>query len=201
MKKIIKTKKHGESFPHKELWQCANTLYEHGRKVKKGGLYFDMATILMAYFTYEAYINVVGKRLDPKAWENEKDFFNKKKYFGIDGKLKRIKEICGNFEVNKGKEPYQTIKNIGKFRNAVVHAKTNEYEKNIEHYINDDPDPWPDDCFSCINKTYAKKVLLNTESFIKYLHENIKPYLNDDGIFFKDDALTGIIDYAESLTF
>jgi len=196
-KKIIKTKKHGESFPHKELWQCANTLYEHGREVKKGGLYFDLATILMAYFTYEAYINIAGERLDPEAWKNEKCFFNQKDYYGIDGKLKRIKEICGNFEVDKSKEPYHTIRMAGKFRSTVVHAKTNKYEKSIEHYIEHDSSPWPEDCFPCVNEDNAKKVLVNTELFIKYLHEHIKPYLDDDDVF-KDEALIGIMDYAIS---
>lgn len=197
MKKIIETIKQGESFSHKELWECANILYEHGREVKKGGLYFDLATILMAYLTYEAYINFAGDRLDPETWRNEKDFFNQNDYFGIDGKLKRIQEICGNFAIDKSRRPYQTIRMAGKFRSTVVHAKTYKYKKSIEHCIGDEPSPWPEDCFSFVSEANAKKVLTDIESFIKYLHEQIKPYLVND-IWFQDEALTGVIDYSIS---
>ncbi len=53
-------------------------------------MYFDLSAMLMAYLTYEAYLNFLGTRVTPSDWENEREFFRKAPYKGTEGKLKRM---------------------------------------------------------------------------------------------------------------
>ena len=46
-----------------------------------------MSSMLLAYLTYEAYINFLGDRFASDVWKNEKAFFAKKPYYGLEGKL------------------------------------------------------------------------------------------------------------------
>lgn len=192
------TRKEGEAFPHRDLWQCAKVQYEHAQKVEKGRKSFDMAAVLMAYLTYEAYLNFVGARLDPKAWRNEKQFFSKNEYYGIEGKLKRIVELCGDFRVDKSRRPYQTIRELGKFRSSIVHAKVYKYDEPIEHHVDHEPNCWPRSAFSYVNIDTTRRVMADVEEFIEYLHSKIRPFVND--IWFGDKALKGPTGYALSST-
>jgi hypothetical protein len=123
MKKLAVTKTEGECFTHRVLWRCAEIQYEQARAVEKGSTFFDMAALIMAFFAYEAYINFIGDRVDPEAWSNEKIFFNSSDYKGLEGKLKRIAEKCGNFQIEKGNGPYQTIKKSVNFEKNLHTAK------------------------------------------------------------------------------
>lgn len=198
MSKNAITVKEGESFAHKELWRCAEKQYEQARVSKRGGKYFDMAAMLMAYLSYEAYMNLIGDRLDPDAWADEKVFFNQKEYYGIEGKLKRIQEIAGNFGVDAGKRPYQTVKMLGKFRTELVHAKVNKYAETIKHHEDYEPDWWPNDSFPCVTEDNARKAMQDVEEFIEYVHEQVKPYIGDRWL--KDKALKGLYGYASGST-
>jgi hypothetical protein len=188
----------GETFPHKVLWQCAKVQYEQAQQKREGSFYFYICAILMAYLTYEAYINFIGDRLDPATWKDEKTFFNRPDYFGIEGKLKLIRERCDNFEVNKGKRPYQTIKKLSQFRTDIVHAKTIKYADRKEHRADYVPDWWPESPFPYVKQTEAKKVMQDIESFIEELHGKVKPFVKDR--WFGDKALEGSTGYSSRST-
>ena len=51
-------------------------------------MYFHISAMLLAYLTYEAYINFLGDRFASETWRDEKEFFSKKPYQGLEGKLK-----------------------------------------------------------------------------------------------------------------
>jgi len=197
MKRAI-TEKTGESFPHRTLWRCATIQLERAKSVQKGRFYFDLSAILMAYLAYEAYINFVGDRLDPETWKNEKTFFSQPEYYGIEGKLKRIRELCSNFAIDSSRRPYQTVIELGRFRSSVVHAKIHRYQKSVEHHVDHEPDWWPESAFSSLSAQKVQRAIDDTESFIEYLHSQIKPFISD--VWFGDKALQGPTGYATSST-
>ena len=198
MNKNFITTTEGESFPHVELWRCANIQYNQARQTSKGGLYFDMGAVVITFFAYEAYLNYVGERLDPGAWSDEKSFFNSKGYEGLDGKLKRLSEKCGNFKVDRGKRPYQTIRMVNKYRSTFTHGKICKYSNVKEHSADSEPDWWPKDSFDFISPDFAKLVLEDFEEFIEDIHAKFQPYTDD--IFFKEKALGGISSFNHSVT-
>jgi hypothetical protein len=63
----------------------------------------------MAFLAYEAYLNLLISRRDPAVWQNERTFFSQSPYRGIEGKLEWLTDYCGQFKVNKGARPYQTV--------------------------------------------------------------------------------------------
>ena len=91
--------------------------------------YLLMESLLTAYLAFEAFINFLGECLDPDTWREEKTFFNKRSYYGIEGKIKRLAEKLPNFVFEKGQEPYQIIKKVGKFRTLLVHGKPYHFQK------------------------------------------------------------------------
>lgn len=192
------TTKEGEIFPHRYLWQCAKSHQEYAENIMNGRKSFDLSTMLLAYFTYEAYLNFVGDRFDPGVWNKEKEFFNQKDYYGIEGKLKRISEKAGNFELNKSRRPYQTIRLLVRFRSSVVHGKILKYNESIEHHKDHKPDLWPKDAFEFVTSNNASKAIQDVEEFIEYIHLEVKPYVKD--IWFGDKALKGPIGHASSST-
>lgn len=197
MERVI-TNKSGESFPHRALWRCATVQLEQANILEKGRFYFDLSAVLMAYLAYEAYINFVGDRLDPETWKREKVYFNQPEYYGIEGKLKRIRELCGGFEIDSGRRPYQTVIELGRFRSSVVHAKTDRYKKTIEEHAKHEPDWWPESAFSSLNAKKAQRAIDDIELFIEHLHSQIKPFIAD--VWFGDKALRGPTGYATSST-
>lgn len=194
MKAITETS--GESFSHRILWKCAKLQHNNARAIEKGRKYFDLSTMLMAYLTYEAYLNFVGDRIDPDTWKNEKKYFSQNEYFGVEGKLKRISEICDGVKIDKSCRPYQTIKDLGKLRTSIVHAKVYKYNETIEHTVDTEPEIWPKDGYQYVTKENSNRAMEDVEEFIEWLHVKIKPFCNDH--WFGDKALGGITGYATS---
>ena len=123
------TKFKGTYYTHEYLWRASSKNLTMAETNNRERYYLLMQSLLTAYLAFEAYINFIGECLDPDAWENEKTFFNQADYYGIEGKIKRLAEKLPNFVFNKGKEPYQSIKKVGRFRNLLVHAKPYDFEK------------------------------------------------------------------------
>ncbi|HEY9198044.1 MAG TPA: hypothetical protein VIR60_01680 [Gammaproteobacteria bacterium] len=192
------TEREGESFPHRILWRCVLAHYERARSIEKGSKHFDLTTMLMAYLTYEAYLNFVGDRLAPDLWAQEKSYFTTGKYAGLEGKLKKICELCDGLKVNKGARPYQTITMLSVFRDSVVHAKPYKYEDSMEHPVDREPDWWPRDSYDCVTEEQTSKVVEDVEKFIEFLHQKALPHIHDK--MFGDKALKGVLGYASSST-
>ena len=69
---------------HRLLWECClrqSEVAEIARKDKSGPLYFELSAMLMAYFTYEAYLNFLGERVAPEAWKDERTYFTEVLHF------------------------------------------------------------------------------------------------------------------------
>jgi hypothetical protein len=87
----VETTINGELYTHKLLWKCYFQQVEAANEAYKNSdssYYFELSAMLLAYLTFESYINFLGDRLAPEIWKSEKDFFNNSPYKGIDGKLR-----------------------------------------------------------------------------------------------------------------
>lgn len=130
---MTRTKKiKGVTYPHEDLWRASSISLTMAETCDREQYYLLMQSLLIAYFAFEAFINFLGECLDPEAWENEKNFFSKRTYYGIEGKIKRLAERLPNFVFEKGQRPYQIIKKVGKFRTLLAHGKPYHFTKERE---------------------------------------------------------------------
>ena len=99
--------------------QMANWLFlEEAKREEKGRSYKSLATILMAAFKFEAYLNHAGQQVDSdwNEWDNNGHPTWQDKLNRLAGKLQLTFE--------KGRRPLQTITELFKFRDSLVHGKT-----------------------------------------------------------------------------
>lgn len=198
MSQRLRTNVVGEAYPHRTLWICAKTLFKTARNESKGAKYPDMAACLMAYFAYEAYLNLLISRLDKDTWEKERAFFSKGKYQGIEGKLRWISEKCGAFTWDKGDRPYQTIAKMAKLRDRMAHGKPYQFSSTTEHSEDEEPDWWPRDAYHDVRPEFVSEVIQDFEEFMEFVHNYAKPQINDPWL--KDGALGGSSAHASSST-
>jgi hypothetical protein len=140
--KNAETQIRGELYTHRLLWECCIELSEAAEKTRRLGrslFNFELSSMLMAFLTYESYINFLGDRLAPEIWKREKEYFNEIPYKGIEGKLKMVCEICHISNIEKNRRPYQTIKELSSLRTYLSHAKPDKYEKVVRHARGMDP--------------------------------------------------------------
>lgn len=81
---------------------------------EKGSFYTAQASLLFSAFTHEAFLNTLGPKLI-SYWE-ELEYLNPTK------KLKIIAETL-NYKPDLSKRPYQTLKTLFVFRNAIAHGR------------------------------------------------------------------------------
>jgi hypothetical protein len=137
-----------------------------------------MAGMLMAYFTFEAYLNLVGPRLDREAWRDEREFFNKAPYRGTHGKLRRICEKLG-IHVNSGKRPYQTIRELKRLRDFLAHGRSQSYGYSLLVEEGQTPNLFRNlDIYKMVTRKKGDRVLKDTEEFIEFLHAEINQKAN-----------------------
>jgi hypothetical protein len=177
----------GQGFTHQVLWGCAKTLLSQPETQTPADGHFQMAGMVIVYFTYEAYLNVVGPRIDSKTWSNEREFFSKDPYRGTQGKLDWICEKIG-IEVERGKRPYQTITELAKLRDLLAHGKIDSYTFEVDVKEGKQPDLFRDlQLYKMVNREKADRALKDTEDFIEYLHDQIREKLkgDDDDMVFR----------------
>jgi hypothetical protein len=179
----------GQGFTHQYLWNCAELLLsQEETKSPKDG-YFLMTGMLMAYFTYEAYLNLVGPHIDGGAWKKEREFFSKPPYQGTVGKLTRICEKLG-MKIDRGQRPYQTIRELQVLRDFLAHGKPDVYAYEIEVEERESPDMFKDmKIYEMVTREKADRALKDTEEFLECLRNKIVEKLGDDELVFRIHAL------------
>ena len=173
-------------------------LHKHARRKKRGAKYPDMACCLMAYLSYEAYLNLLLSKLDPVTWAKERTHFSKGKFRGTEGKLRWIAGLCGKFSWKRGARPYQTVKKLEALRDRMVHAKPYSYADAVEHPEDREPDWWPRHVYAEVDPTFARTTLKDVECFMEYVHSQVVSRLHDPWL--KAGALKGVTGYATSST-
>lgn len=187
----------GQGFTHQLLWNSAKTLLTQSATETPRDGQLRMAGMLMAYFTFEAYLNLAGPRIDAAAWKNEKEFFNTDAYRGTPGKLARICEKTGlTFE--PGKRPYQTIRGLKRLRDFLAHGKPETYAYETEVAEGQSPDMFAGlSIYDWTSRANADRALSDTEEFIEFLHEKIVKALRADDLPFAGKALNFPLAFAE----
>lgn len=183
----------GEAFTHVYLWRACEELIKAGDEAFKNqeprSLYFYMSGMLMAYFAYEAYLNYVGSLVAPEVWKNERDFFNAKPYRGIEGKLRLIEERCRIPEIDKGKRPHQTIRNLGKLRSRLAHGKPERYKLVVLQEKGKTADMFPIKVYKLVTPKLAQRAKQDVGEFAKYLHDWISKFVDDQPLVSLDGPL------------
>ena len=90
-----------------------------------GEFYFSMASLVFSAFTFEAFLNSVGAKLE-KCWEQHGRKPPKEK-------LDVITEMLG-LKPNNTARPYSSLRQLLKFRNTIAHGK--DEQRNIAKKFN-----------------------------------------------------------------
>ena len=98
-----------------ELSHANWVLLENTEKQSEGWFYECMTAILMAAFKFEAYLNHLGAILFPY-WDQMERLPHRRK----------LNIICSHLRIDRatGERPYQTLTDLFRFRNAVVHGRS-----------------------------------------------------------------------------
>ncbi len=180
-------------FTHEILWRSSNAL-EDFTKNKPDDTRLLIPLLLSTFLAYEAFINFCGMALLPDLWEDEKKHFRGK---DIEFKLGKLYEKIKIFKWEKDRRPYQTVRELQRFRNIAVHGKV----KRNKYFTSPQPDgrnfrfehDW--DQFLTTDKVCLARS--DTKQFCQILLESIRTYaeqeLLDDEIsdHFLFDAFEG----------
>lgn len=199
--KNAKTHINGELFIHKVLWSCCEIHSEAANKAnseKNGDICYELSAMLFAYLSYEAYINFLGEKVAPDAWEDERNFFNRDPYRGIGGKLKKICEECNITHPDKQRRPYQTIIELNELRSFLVHGKIDKYDKTVKHERGKEPKLFDNNLYRYATQEKMKMAIEDVEKIAKYLHPCLKEKIHSS--FYGDDPFGGIIEHCSADT-
>lgn len=110
-------------FTHRFLWKASESLRAQISTTERNPNHFEYTAYLTIYFALESYLNYVGETVFPETWENERNFFSNGNYKGTFGKLKWLSEQLNVQRVSDtSQRPGQTISNLNKIRNLLVHG-------------------------------------------------------------------------------
>lgn len=194
---IVETNIHGETFTHKILWECCLRQMGTARRRKKDPKYFHISAMLLAYLTYEAYVNFLGDRFAPETWKEERKIFSEKPYQGLEGKLKFLTEKIPIKGISKGQRPYQTLKKLKNLRDFLSHGTVDKYEKIVLHSREKEP---PLFGYGKLDKLVtaesAQMAVSDVQQFIEFLHRQAMTQKSDLG--FGEDPFDGFMGQASS---
>jgi hypothetical protein len=145
---------------------AADWALEQAEGTGEGRFYNCMSSIILSAFCIEAYLNHIGSKLLPY-WDDEV-----KKGLGIQNKLKIICHHL-NLAIDFSHRPFQSFKQIMRFRNLLAHATTEKISDKGTQIVNAGkqvkyPETWWEK--HCKLQT-AKRWLADTESIITTIHE------------------------------
>lgn len=180
----------GTAYTHRELWRCCRVQLKSAKRRKRGRMSFDMSAMLMAYLTFEAYLNAVGADIAPETWKTEREKFSKGEYRGTLGKLKFLCELCNVPKIDKGKRPYTSVRHLQTLRHFLAHGKTDVFSGSQTHSADVEFPMWGHNRLrKLVSEELAQRCIKDMEAFIEGLHIHFKPRIQDVGL--KPEALKG----------
>lgn len=113
-----------------DLNHGADVLIQKTVDEKKGSYYTTMGALLLTAFTFEAYLNHLGDRT-LKFWSEIESIKVMDKHA----------VLCKHFNLSPdfSHRPYQTLRSLFKFRNAIAHGKSQILEETKEASSQDEP--------------------------------------------------------------
>ncbi|MEX2409943.1 MAG: hypothetical protein WD607_01000 [Candidatus Paceibacterota bacterium] len=116
-------KRSSSFFTHRLLWKASKSLRDQMNSTDLNPTHFEYSAYLTLYFTLESYLNYLGDTAFSETWANEREFFSINEYKGTLGKLQWLSEQLNITQVSDfSKRPGQTISNLNKIRNCLVHG-------------------------------------------------------------------------------
>lgn len=114
----ISLKQERTVFAHSHLHSAAYVALQDGQE--RGQLSYFMNSLVMSAFCLEAYLNFAGEEIFP--------YWNHMERLSVSDKLG---VICAHLqiEVDFGKRPYQSLKQVWWFRDRMAHARTEIVEE------------------------------------------------------------------------
>lgn len=150
-------------FAHSVLFSVAEHSLARGKESSRKPDF--LSALVMAAFSFEAYLNFLGKNLIP-FWSNIDRISVRDKLLVI------CKHIA--FEPDFGRSPYQSLNELWQFRNALAHARTETLV-----VVRDGPPPeliafpevaWEKQC----TRATSERLLKDTRGVIDDLHVRAK---------------------------
>lgn len=120
-KRMVKVTKERKINTYTDIWHTSLCLLQKGQEDEKGSYHQFMASLVFTAFSLEACLNHIGPKLF-KSWEDLERLGPQQKLNVIGDKL------CLN--IDYGKMPWQTVKELFGFRNTLAHAKSGEEKVN-----------------------------------------------------------------------
>lgn len=179
-------------YTHKILWAACKRQAELARDSDEDRPYFALTAMLMAFFTLEGYLNFIGEILCPDEWKFEKEFFSRRPYQGIKGKIKRIANAVHILGVHTRPE-YQTAMLLRELRSYAVHAKVDEYEEVLEHRGTDLPPAKLSPFGKRVLPEQMERAIDHVKSFCDLFHIRAKAV--SDSHEFESSALEGFLSF------
>lgn len=109
-----------EIYTHEYLWRSSTVLLAKSNAEEQTSYHLLLPALLMGFLAFEAFINFCGFVRCPDLWKDEKRHFQGK---GLEGKIEVLVAALPDFDWRKGQRPYQTIRTLEAFRDAVAHGK------------------------------------------------------------------------------
>jgi hypothetical protein len=113
-----------------DLAHGADVLIMKSELEPSGSNYTTMSALLLTAFTFEAYLNHLGERTI-KFWEQIEPIKLMDKYGALCKHL--------NVEPDFSRRPYQTVRSLFKFRNAIAHGRSQILQETKEVSSLEDP--------------------------------------------------------------
>ena len=114
-----------------DLFHGSKVLLDKSKSQQEGSYFTTMGSLLLTAFTFEAFLNHLGHK-KIKFW-NEIDRISINSKYTV---------LCEEFEIKPdySKKPYQTIKQLFRFRNSIAHGRSEVL--NVNKKVSSEDDPW-----------------------------------------------------------
>jgi hypothetical protein len=193
-KSIIETNVEGEVFTHRILWSTCQRQLRVARNDPNGSWYFYLTAMLMAFMTFEAYINYLGTKLAPDIWKDERNNFRSPPYKGTSGKLLKLCELYNVAFPTKGGRPYQSVVRLNNLRDIIAHGKPDEFEITIRHPVDKNPALIKYNLDEFVSDKKAEQAIADTKELIDKLNGDFLSVVGPDVI--NSVALDGVLAFS-----
>lgn len=120
-----------ETYNHRILWGAADRNLRLATSSKEGAKFFSLGAMFLYFAAFEGYLNWLGTRVAPEAWEDERQFFSRTPYQGTLGKYRFLAKILRLPDPDPSQGPFQTAKDLLKLRDMVAHPKPEAGERSV----------------------------------------------------------------------
>jgi hypothetical protein len=112
-----------EIYNHRILWRVAELNLYMATSSQKNAKFYALGAMLLYFFAFEGYLNWLGNRIAPEAWEEEREFFSRPPYQGGLGKYRFLTKVVRLSAPGASQGPFQTAKELLKLRDMAVHPR------------------------------------------------------------------------------